>query len=299
MRLADGVYERATARIGGRFADRFALEAIVGVGGTATVYRARGECGSLFALKVLHPELHEDATVRERFLREGYAANVVAHPRAVRVLAHGTDVEGAPWLALELLEGISLEDHWRIERVLSVPRVLAIGAQILEVLGAAHAKEIVHRDVKPANVFLEQGDRVRLLDFGLARLVSSPRMTPTGDTLGTAEFAAPEQARGAAKNVDARADVYSVGALMFSLLSGRFVHDAPNPMERMVLAATRPAPSIATVAKGTPKPLADLVTKALSFRRDERFTDANTMLNALTDVSRFLASATESDNRGA
>lgn len=284
MRVADEVIERAQRRIGSRSADGYAIRGVLGIGGTSVVYRAdhpeRGPC----ALKVLHDELRDVADVCARFVREGYVANSLEHPAAVQVFAHGVDDGGIPYLALELLEGESLEVTWRERALPPVARVVELAAQLLDVLAAAHAKEIVHRDVKPGNVFVERSGRARLLDFGLARLGTSPRLTPTGDTLGTAEFAAPEQARGASKRVDARADVYSVGALMFSLLTGSFVHPADNPMERMVLAATRAAPRLGTRLPDVDPRLARVVDTALSFRREARYADARAMLDALEEL---------------
>ncbi len=284
MRVADEVLERAQKRITSHLGDGYVIRAVLGIGGTSVVYRADHEEHGPRALKVLHDELRDVPDVCARFVREGYVANALEHPAAVPVFAHGADENGTPYLALELLDGESLEVTWRERALPSVGRVVEMVAQLLDVLAAAHAKEIVHRDVKPGNVFVERSGRIRLLDFGLARLGTSPRLTPTGDTLGTAEFAAPEQARGASKRVDARADVYSVGALMFSLLTGSFVHPADNPMERMVLAATREAPRLGTRLPHVDRRLARVVDTALSFRREARYADARAMLAALEEL---------------
>lgn len=296
MRLSEQVHATADARCGTLFDGRYRLDEVLGVGGTATVFRARDPGGTARALKILHADLCEDDRLRERFLREGYTANSLAHPGAVPVLEHGTDEAGTPFLAMELLDGRSLEDEWRgLAHEVPLRLAVSVACAVLDVLAVAHAKGIVHRDVKPANVFLERTGGVRVLDFGLARLVTSPRVTPTGDTLGTAEFAAPEQARGAAKAVDARADVYSVGAVVYSLLTGRFVHDAPNPMERMIHAATRPAPSLRLHATHAPAALVHVVDKALAFRRDDRFEDARAMSIALSAATRSLDEASQLD----
>ena len=132
---------------------------------------------------------------------------------------------------------------------------------------------------------------LKVLDFGTARLVDHPRSTPTGDAMGTAEFVAPEQARGAAKDAEPRADIYSVGAVLFSLLTGRFVHSAKNPMERLVLAATKPAPSLLSILPDAHHDLAHAIDMALAFRREQRFPDARTMRAALDRAAGSIGSS--------
>src|SRR5258706_16287717 len=173
-------------------------------------------------------------------LREGYAANQVEHGGAVGVLDDDTAEDGAPFLVMDLLEGETLDTRLRrADRNLPTEEVLITAHQLLDVLATAHARGIVHRDVKPENVFLTKDARVMVLDFGIAHLRElsmGTRMTQAGRAMGTPSFMPPEQARGKWEDVDAQSDVWAVGATMFTLLAGRYVHQAET-MNELLLAA--------------------------------------------------------------
>jgi serine/threonine-protein kinase len=282
MTVHESVLARALSRVGLALRGKYTLVRLIGLGGTAAVYEGRHRNGMLVAVKVLHPEIAELPEARRRFLREGYIANRIEHPGVVRILDDDEDDDGTAFISMELLSGRTLEDEWRAgERRLGLARTAFLARAILEILEAAHAAEVVHRDVKPENVFVTDDGTVKVLDFGIARLLDHPRSTPTGDAMGTAEFMAPEQARGRAREADARADVYAVGAIMFALLTGRYVHDARNAMERLVLAATKPAPAIRSLLPDLSDDLAHVVDLALSFRREQRWANASLMREAL------------------
>jgi len=194
----------ASARVGRVLNDKWTLERLVGVGGMAAVYAGRHRNGARAAVKVLDPRLARHPGVRERFLREGYAANRVEHPGAVKVLdddliQSGPD-EGTAYIVMELLEGESLEERFERPPPITELELLSLTASILDVLDAAHARGVVHRDLKPANVFLvrdpEATQRVKLLDFGLARLSEGATPTEFGIALGTPAYMSPEQAAG-------------------------------------------------------------------------------------------------------
>ena len=173
----DPVTARAQGRVGATLRDKWRLDSLLGVGGMAAVYAATHRNGARGAIKILHAELAVDAGVRQRFLREGYAANTVAHRGVVKVLDDDVLEDGSVFLVMELLEGESLES--RRERMggrLPPPDVLSAADQLLDVLIAAHAKGIVHRDLKPDNVFVTTDGQVKVLDFGIAKL----RQTSTG-----------------------------------------------------------------------------------------------------------------------
>src|ERR1700722_2737066 len=263
----DPLTARAQGRVGTTILGKYVLERVLGVGGMASVYVAVHRNNKRFALKMLHPELSLREDIRVRFLREGYAANSVGHPGAVAVMDDDVGEDAAPFLVMELLEGEPVDALFqRSGHRLSTRHVLGIAYQTLDVLAAAHAKENVHRDIKPANLFLTSTGQVKVLDFGIARLLdpsSSQATTRTGTAIGTPAFMAPEQALARPGTVDGASDVFSVGATMFTLLTGRYVHEGESANELMVLAATRPAPSLATVAPGVPREVVALVDRAL------------------------------------
>jgi serine/threonine protein kinase len=262
--------------------DKYTLEALIGVGAMGAVYAAHHRNGMRIAIKVLHSELSRHEDVRRRFLREGYLANRVAHPGVVKILDDDVDDDGTTFLVMELLTGATLEaESQNAKAKLSVARVADVVDRLLEVLDAIHAEGIVHRDVKPENVFLTDTGQLKLLDLGIARIAESRGITATGQMMGTPEFVAPEQAGGRVKEIDARTDVYSVGAMTFTLLTAELVHPATTPMERMILAATTPARSIFDVWPNAPPALANVIDVALSFDMDKRWASAREMRVAL------------------
>jgi serine/threonine protein kinase len=289
----DPVAERAKQRVGVTLKDKWRLDELVGVGGMAAVYSATHRNGMRVAVKMLHGELSVDAEVRQRFLREGYLANKVDHPGAVAVLDDDTADDGAAFLVMELLEGETLAHRFeRKARTLLIEEVLLIADKVLDILAAAHDKQLVHRDIKPDNIFLTRAGDVKLLDFGIARLreisphVSPPKTSATrsGSTMGTPAYMAPEQARARWDEVDGRTDLWSVGATMFKLLTGRVVHVADTINEQLLAAMTKPAPPLATLVPTVPIPVLEVVDKALLYARDERWADARAMQRAIRDA---------------
>ena len=287
MILRDDVSERAEARVGQVLKAKWRLDSVLGIGGMATVYAATHRNRSRVAIKMLHPEVAVSQDVTTRFLREGYVGNAVAHPGTVRVLDDDQTEDGAPFLVMELLEGESFGARLDRDGPFPPHEVALLGYQLLDVLAAAHAAHIVHRDLKPDNVFLTHEGRVKVLDFGIARLRAaaheSSAATQAGSLLGTPAFMAPEQALGRWKEVDERTDIWAIGATLFTLLTGHFVHEAEAVQEQLVLAATSKAPAVATFAPQTPLWLAAIVDKALSFAREARYADARSMQAALRE----------------
>ena len=287
MPLRDDISDRAEARVGQTLKGKWRLDSVLGIGGMATVYAATHRNRSRVAIKMLHPEVAVSQDVTTRFLREGYVGNAVAHPGTVRVLDDDSTEDGAPFLVMELLEGESLGARLDRDGPLPPTEVAQLGYQLLDVLSAAHAAHIVHRDLKPDNIFLTYEGRVKVLDFGIARLRAaaheSSASTQVGSLLGTPAFMAPEQALGRWKEVDERTDIWAVGATLFTLLTGRFVHEAEAVQEQLVLAATSKAPAVHMYAPHTPVWLAQVVDRALAFGRDARYPDARSMQTALRE----------------
>ena len=276
---------RARALVGTTLRGKYRLDRVLGTGGMAAVYGATHRNQAEFAVKMLHPELADYPELRTRFLREGYAANSVKHPGVVLVVDDDVAENGAAFLVMELLRGCCVED---LGSRLPVDVALAIADQLLDVLAAAHAKGIVHRDIKPANLFLLPDGTVKVLDFGIARardaMAGTGAHTSTGMLLGTPAFMAPEQALGATAIIDGQSDVWAVGATIFSMIAGEYVHAGTSSQQLLVHAATRQARSIGSVVSGLPTPVVALIDAALAFEKGNRWKDAATMQAALREA---------------
>jgi serine/threonine protein kinase/tetratricopeptide (TPR) repeat protein len=285
----DELHQRALSRLGTTLKAKYRLDALIGVGGMGAVYRATHRNRAELAVKMLHPELSLNGEVRGRFLREGYAANSVKHPGVVLVVDDDVAEDGSAFLVMELLDGETVEYlSESFGNKLPTSVAVAIVHQLLDVLAAAHAAGVVHRDIKPANLFVTRDGTVKVLDFGIARVLEAQdagaMATGVGLPMGTPAFMAPEQALARSSDIDARTDVWAAGATLFTLLSGATVHETPSSAEALVNAATRAARSLATVAHQVPKPLVDVVDKALAFERDARWPSARAMGAALVDA---------------
>jgi eukaryotic-like serine/threonine-protein kinase len=267
---------------------KYALEALIGAGSTSAVYEASHRNGARVAIKLLHEELSQSEALRARFLREGYLANKVQHPGLVRVLDDDVDDDGATFLVMELVKGSTVEAEWEAgDRLLAPTRVVDIALALLDVLQPVHAAGLVHTDIKPSKLFLTSGySQLKLLDLGIARLLLEERQT-NDKTVGTPGFVAPERAAGRLRDIDARTDLYSVGALMFALLSGHVLHEARTPKEAMALAAKRPAPAMREACPGVPSAIAQVVDVALCFEKERRWSTALEMRAGLDHAARF------------
>ena len=284
-RANNGYQRAAEARIGQTVGGRLRLESVVGVGGTATVYAARHRNGRAFAVKILHPEFAHHPAIRQRFLAEGYAANRVDHPDIVAVLDEGEDESGNVFIVMELLRGRSLLELLIERGTLPKDQVIFAALRVLDVLAVAHDRGVVHRDIKPGNLFLTQEGALKVLDFGIARVEGSPGAFATrpGTTLGTPAFMAPELAAGRLEQLDALTDVWAVGATMFQLLTGEPVHASQTDNELLVLAATRPARSLAKLRPELEPWLVAVVDRALAFERGRRWPNARATRAALAE----------------
>jgi serine/threonine-protein kinase len=295
------VEAQARGRVGRVLCNRYRLVRLIGVGGMGAVYAAvHNRNGHRVAVKVLHPALCADRESRRRFRREALVANHIGHPGALAVLDDDVAEDGSAFLVLPLLRGETLRARWeRSGRKLPFPEVVAVVHGVLGVLAAAHAANVVHRDIKPENVFLTRSGEIRVLDFGIAHLLQTSDSPFAGHSatgtapglLGTPAFMAPEQVLGRAREVDARTDLWAVGAMMFSLLSGRFVHEGETPGELLVNAATRPVTSVHAACADTPAPIRAVIERALAFDKAERWPDAASMDAALADAFREVSGA--------
>ena len=280
---------RIEARVGRTLRGKWHLERLLAVGGMAAVYAATHRNGLRGAVKVLHHKWSDNPAVASHFRREGYIANRVEHPDAVRVLDDDVDHDGSVFLVMELLVGTNLDARAaETEGRLPPDEVLFVADRLLAVLAAAHERGIIHRDIKPENLFLTTAGNVKVLDFGIAHLGQPtpdwPAITVEGITMGTPAFMSPEQARGRWELVGAQSDLWSVGATMFKLLSGALVHDEPTRSAMLAAVFTRPARSLATVLGDAPSALVALVDRALTQRFVDRWPDARSMQTAVRNA---------------
>jgi serine/threonine-protein kinase len=270
--------------------ERYEIGGVLGRGGMAEVHRGRDlRLGREVAVKVLRSDLARDPSFQVRFRREAQAAASLNHPAIVAVYDTGEDrtSSGAtPYIVMEYVEGETLRDVLRREGVLSPQRAMSFTADICNALDFSHRNGIVHRDVKPGNVMITPEGTVKVMDFGIARAVSdsAATMTSTAAVIGTAQYLSPEQARG--ESVDARSDVYSVGCLLYELVTGAppFTGDSPVSVAYQHVREDPRLPS--SVNPAIPPDLDAIVLKALSKNPANRYQSAAEMRN---DLLRALA----------
>jgi serine/threonine-protein kinase len=268
----------AAARVGTTLCQKWTLEKLLGVGGMAAVYVANHKIGRRDAIKILHREVAEQPDMLARFEQEAHAVNRFHHPGAVEIRDIDVAEDGSPFLVMELLTGESLSE--RAQRLGGLPlgEVLRLTDELLDVLAAAHARGIIHRDIKLDNLFVQTDGSLKVLDFGIARIRDGMPLkmrTRAGATLGTAPYMPPEQIKGT--EIDARADLFAVGATMFRLIAKRRIHEAKNETEMLLKMASQPAPPLLSVAPDVPPGVGLVVDRALRFDRDLRYPDALTM----------------------
>jgi serine/threonine-protein kinase len=266
-------------RVGTVLKGKWTLDRLIGVGGMAAVYAATHEIGRREAIKILHSDAASSQALVERFRREAKVANQFRHPGAVEIRDVDVTDDGLPFLVMDLLEGESLEARMHKSPPLDLERILAIADDALDVLVAAHSAGVIHRDIKPSNLFIQNDGRLRVLDFGVARVLRPGTgmpalLTAAGTTVGTVAYMPPEQLRGSA--VDARADLFAVGATLFRLLAGRHVHEgSEEEVARKMVAG--PPPPLCSVAPNASPAAGKVVDRALAFVAARRYPDATTM----------------------
>lgn len=268
---------------------RYRIQALIATGGQSAVYRARDEVdGDAVALKILHREVARDQVWVERLFREARAMASLMRTAAVRVLDQAWTDDGCPCLVLELLVGQDLEDHLRgIEaqgRLIDARELYALLGPIASTLEQAHAQGILHRDLKPPNLFVidpAAGGGVRLLDFGFAKFTRARGMTEMGQIAGSPSYIAPEAWVGNSSVLDARADVYGFGAVVFRALGGRAPFVATNLLDLMNLVTKAPRPSLRELNPALPAEIDDWVAQALAVDPNDRFLNVRGEYRAL------------------
>ena len=281
----------ARSRVGTKIRGRWRLDELLGVGGTASVYAATHRKGKRVAVKILHPDLSANKQFRDRFLREGYVGNLIEHEGAVTVHDDDETSDGCALLVMDLLEGENLEVR-RVRKggTMDPLEVLSLMDDVLDTLRAAHLKGVVHRDIKPENLFLTKTGLVKLLDFGIAhiKIPKDPSATLAGVAMGTPAFMPPEQASARWEEVDERSDIWGLGASMFTMLTGRYVHEGSTVNEALALAVTQEPRSVAEVAPHLPQPIVDVVDRAIARNKDDRWASAAEMQIAIRIAYREL-----------
>jgi len=231
----------------------------------ATVYLARNvETGTSVAVKILRRDLCSDPKIRTRFFNESHAVQRIDHPAVVKTLEVGETDEGHICLVMELVQGKSLRRLLE-SRAIRLEDGLSIIGAVAEGLATAHAENVIHRDLKPENILVpmaaDSATAAKLVDFGIARIIDAPRITTTQHIMGTPHYIAPEQARG--DRVDQRADIYSLGIVMFEIISGRLPFDGDNPDALLRQHIGAPPPRLSARVE-LPDSIRDLVMSCLS-----------------------------------
>jgi serine/threonine protein kinase len=263
----------------------FSILRIVGRGGMGVVLHAYDPCLARdVAVKVIDPQLANNEVARQRFCREARAAAAVTHDNLVAV--HQVDEDeasGLPYLVMQLVNGESLEQRLKRVKTLTVPEVARLGMQAAAGLAAAHAGGLIHRDIKPGNILLEApADRVKLTDFGLARAVEDVKLTRTGFVAGSPLYMAPEQARG--EEVDHRADLFSLGSVLYESVTGKPAFDAKTPLAVLRRVADESPKPLHEVSPEVPVWLSDIVDKLLAKNPADRYQNASEVAEEFAGV---------------
>ena len=265
-------------------AGRYELFEKIGEGGMSVVYKAKDKLLNRYiAIKVLKPEFVKDQKFIESFRRESQAAASLSHPNIVNIFDVGQE-GNIHYIVMELVEGRTLSDLIHEEGPLPYPRAIELAKQIAAALSVAHKNQIIHRDVKPHNVLITAGGTAKITDFGIAKAVNSSTIVDTtgGGIMGSVHYFSPEQARGG--YVDEKSDIYSLGIVMYEMLTGRVPFDGDNPVNIALMHINSEMVPPSKLVSGIPPALERIVLKCTDKYQTNRFASADDLIKALDNL---------------
>jgi tRNA A-37 threonylcarbamoyl transferase component Bud32 len=274
--------DMTTTLLGTRLNGRYRLDARIAAGGMSTVYRATDETlERQVAIKLMNREVSADSDQLERFRREARAVAQLNHPHVVGVIDAGED-EGRPYIVFEYVEGETLKERIRRHGRLEISEAIAYAIEIGRALGAAHARHIVHRDVKPQNVLIDEEGSAKVTDFGIARTLEEDGLTADGRVLGTTDYVAPEQALG--RHVTGQSDLYSLGVVLYEMLTGEVPFKGENQVAVAMKHVRDALPDVQAKRPEVSAALASVLDRATAKRVEDRYADDAELIADLEDV---------------
>ncbi len=285
--------------VGQVFDNRYKITKILGVGGMAVVFEAFDTTlNRIVALKMLKQVIANDSQSVKRFINESKAVSMLSHPNIVKIYDVSVK-DSLKYIVMERIDGITLKSYMSQKGVLSLKETIVFAEQILLALEHAHSKGIIHRDIKPQNIMLLKNGRIKVTDFGIAKLPNAETVTMTDKAIGTVYYISPEQASG--KAIDARSDLYSLGVLMYEMCTGLLPFDAESPVSvaLMQVNATPKAPR--DIMPSVPRGIEQMIMLAMEKNPDQRFQNATQMLYHLTQVKNnpnYIFKTKRADSKG-
>ena len=271
--------------IGKRLDGRYSIESLVGVGGMANVYRGTDlKTGNQIAVKVLKAEFLDNEELVRRFKNESKAISILSHPNIVKVYDVSV-TDKLQYIVMEYVDGITLKEYLKQRGgALTWKETVHFATQILSALQHAHSKGIIHRDVKPQNIMLLADGSIKMMDFGIARFSRAQSQTVSDKAIGSVHYISPEQAKG--ERTDARTDIYSVGVMLYEMLSGRLPFDGDGAVSIAIMQISEKPKPLAEIAPQTPAGLRQITEKAMEKDPDKRYQSAQEMLAAIEEFKR-------------
>src|SRR5213080_3775260 len=268
--------------LGTQIGGRYRLDAVIGRGGMSTVYKAFDTVLERpVAIKLMHREIASDSEQLERFRREARSVAQLNHPHIVTVIDAGED-EGTPYIVFEFVDGETLKERIKRNGRLAIPEAIAYAIEIARALGAAHAQGIVHRDVKPQNVLIDEEGAAKVTDFGIARTLDQEGLTADGRVLGTTDYVSPEQALG--HPVTGQSDLYSLGIVLFEMLTGQVPFKGESQVAVAMKHVREELPDVQVRRPEVSSALAAVVDRATAKDLAERYADDHELIGDLEDV---------------